>query len=39
MKKCSLLRRLLYTLNKNKESSSELTKNHGTIQELTMPAG
>ena len=39
VKKCTLLRRLLYTLNKHKDESKELTQTHGSVQELTIPGG
>lgn len=39
VKKCSLLRRVLYTLNKHKEASRWLTEKHGSVQDLMVPAG
>lgn len=39
VKKCALLRRLLYTLNKNPSNSRALVADYGFTKNLTLPSG
>lgn len=39
VKKCALLRRILYTLNKNYSDSRDLVTDFGLTKDLTLPSG